>query len=249
MQRRFGWKPQIPDQRDHVYIATMGAPLPKTFDPRAQYPEPYDQGNLGSCTANAIAGMLQFDRMKEKAAEQWTPSRLFIYWNERADDGDVNSDAGSTIREGIKAIHEKGYCAESIWPYDETQWAQHPPTLAYQMAFKKRVQKYQAVPQDEYAIKHCLAQNKPIAFGISVYDSFMSDIAAATGLIPMPQLDESLLGGHAVLMIGYDDASSQFLVRNSWGPFWGDKGYFYLPYAYVLSTGLAADFWSVTFAP
>lgn len=253
MTKRFGWKPQLPDHRDIKYVAAAGVSLPESFDPRAKYPEVYDQGNLGSCTANAIAGMVQYDCIKEKRSTQSTPSRLFIYWNERADDGDITTDAGSTIREGIKTLNTKGHCSETLWPYDESKWMQHPPTLAYQMAFKHRVKNYQTVAQLEYDLKHCLAQDKPIAIGISVYDSFMSNDVAVTGVVPMPALDESLLGGHAVLLVGYKDGVSGspgfFIVRNSWGAFWGDKGYFYLPYEYVLNDNLAADFWCVNFCP
>jgi C1A family cysteine protease len=102
------------------------------------------------------------------------------------------------------------------------------------------------VTRDLRQMKGCLADGFPFVFGFSVYDSFESDAVATTGVVPKPT--ESLLGGHAVLAVGYDDASSRFLVRNSWGKGWGlpkIPGYFTLPYGFVQSRGLSADFWTL----
>src|SRR5690349_8351692 len=114
---RYGWLPDIPDHRDRLYAAPVelaGAP-PARADLRPQCPPVYDQGELGSCTANAIAGAIEFDRLKQKLAD-FTPSRLFIYYNERVIEHSVDSDSGAQIRDGIKTTAKLGDCPESEWP-------------------------------------------------------------------------------------------------------------------------------------
>src|SRR5690242_18162494 len=129
---RYGWIPDLPDQRDHLYAAPveMLAALPPSTDLRAGCPAVYDQGQLGSCTANAIAGAIEFDRLKQKLAD-FEPSRLFIYFNERTIEGTVGSDSGAQIRDGIKSVNKQGVCQDSDWPYDITKFTQKPPAKAY----------------------------------------------------------------------------------------------------------------------
>jgi C1A family cysteine protease len=94
-------------------------------------------------------------------------------------------------------------------------------------------------------MKACLASGYPFIFGFTVYDSFESDAVAKTGIVPMPSKTELVLGGHAVMAVGYDDSKKWFIVRNSWGEDWGDKGYFYIPYDYLTNKNLASDFWTI----
>jgi C1A family cysteine protease len=204
----------------------------------------YDQGNLGSCTANAIAGALEFDMMKQHE-QAFTPSRLFIYYNERAKEGTVASDAGAAIRDGIKSVHKQGACSEEWWPYNIAAFAEEPPEACYQDALAHRSISYMRVHQSLSQMKACLAAGFPFAFGFSVYESFESDAVAQTGIIPMPAHDEGVLGGHAVMAVGYDDAPQWFVCRNSWGTDWGAQGYFYMPYSYLQSADLASDFWAI----
>ena len=105
----YGWVPDLPDQRDKLYQAParMVAALPKSVDLRPGCPEVYDQGQLGSCTANAIGAALQFDQIKQKQADVFAPSRLFIYYNERVIENTVDEDSGAMIRDGIKARQKK----------------------------------------------------------------------------------------------------------------------------------------------
>jgi C1A family cysteine protease len=242
---RYGWRADKPDQRDHLFAAPLqGVVLPAKVDLRPGCPMVYDQGQLGSCTANAIAGALEYDQIKQKLAEA-TPSRLFIYYNERVMEHSVSEDAGAEIRDGVKSVNKQGACAELLWPYDITKFAIRPTAQCYNAAHQHRTVSYQRVPQSLTQMKACLASGYPIIFGFTVYESFESQQVANTGIVPMPAHYESALGGHAVLCVGYDDATQRFLVRNSWSDQWGDKGYCYMPYAYLLSRSLASDFWTI----
>lgn len=247
MKRAFGWKPQKPDFRDRKFsfVRISEMELPVSVDLRSQCPAPYDQGALGSCTANAIGFLCEFDWMKEKKADPFTPSRLFIYYNEREMEGSVDDDAGAEIRDGIKSLNTYGFCPESDWAYDIDQFAVKPPEKAYSDALKDIVKEYGAVDQDKQSMKAVLAAGFPIVIGFSVYDSFMTDEVASTGVVPMPGEDESVQGGHAVAIVGYDEKG--WIVRNSWGDGWGDKGYFYMPYEYFTDEDLASDLWCVRF--
>lgn len=243
---KYGWLADRPDQRDHEFVVHwfQAMKLPSSVDLRSQCPPIYDQGQLGSCTANAIAGALEFDQMKQKE-QAFMPSRLFIYYNERAKEGTVNADSGAAIRDGIKSVNKQGACHEDLWPYDISQFTIKPPEQCYQDALLHTSLSYQRVRQDLPSMKTCLAGGYPFVFGFTVYDSFESAEVAQTGVVPMPTRKESVLGGHAVLACGYRDDEQVFIVRNSWSTGWGDQGYCYMPYAYLASRGLASDFWTI----
>jgi C1A family cysteine protease len=222
------------------------ATLPPAVDLRPQCPkEVYDQGQLGSCTGNAIAGAIEFDEIKQKAADIFTPSRLFIYYNERVIEGTVNSDSGAQIRDGIKTVAKQGACHEQIWPYDIAKFRTKPPKPAYTDGAKHTAVQYQRLIQSLTEMKGCLAAGYPFVFGFTVYESFESSSVAKTGVVPFPGSGEKVVGGHAVLGVGYDDTSQRFIVRNSWGPGWGMKGYFTIPYSYLTASNLADDFWTI----
>jgi C1A family cysteine protease len=245
--QKYGWLPDLPDIRDHVYAApapVLGA-LPASVDLRPNCPPVYDQGQLGSCTGNAIAGAIQFEREKQKLSPDFIPSRLFIYYNERVIEGTVESDSGAQIRDGIKSVGTTGACPESVWPYDISKFAVKPPANAFKAGHKDKVVRYSRVLQTPAQLKGCLASGYPFVFGFTVYESFESQQVASTGVVPMPGPRESTIGGHAVMAVGYDDASQRFTVRNSWGEGWGQEGYFTIPYAYLTDDNLAADFWTI----
>ncbi len=256
---RYGWSPDLPDQRDHVYAAPLPklGPLPAKVDLRKQCPKVYDQGQIGSCTANAIAGAIEFDLKKQKLAD-FIPSRLFIYYNERAMEHSVPSDSGAQIRDGVKSVNQLGVCPEPEWPYIATpadpntnlfppgsKPAQQPTPACYKDALNHQVVSYQSVTRDLGQMKGCLAAGYPFVFGFTVYDAFESATVAKTGVLNLPTSSESVVGGHAVLCLGYDDGAQRFIVRNSWGPTWGQKGYFTMPYAYLITGNLASDFWTI----
>jgi len=256
---KYGWKPDLPDHRDLVYAAPLLklGPLPATVDLRKQCPPVYDQGQIGSCTANAIAAAFEFDLLKQKLAD-FTPSRLFIYYNERSMEHTTATDSGAQIRDGIKSVNKLGVCPETEWTYDDTPadpntglWpsgakpAEKPTPSCYTDALKNQVTSYQRVNRDLAQMKGCLAAGFPFVLGFTVYDAFESAAVAKTGVLNLPGSNEQVVGGHAVLAVGYDDKAQRFTVRNSWGAKWGMKGYFTMPYAYLLSPQLASDFWTV----
>lgn len=242
---KYGWKPQLPDQRDHIFSAAphIVSALPPSVDLRPLCPPVLDQGQLGSCTANAIASAHRFDQMLQKDKGIFAPARLFIYYNERAAEGTIRSDSGAAIRDGIKSIASLGVCDEALVPYNINTFTKKPVAAAYKAALKHRSVNYQAVPQTLDQIRACLV-NRPFVFGFTVYESFESAEVAKTGIVPMPAPHEKTLGGHAVLCVGYDDASQRFTVMNSWGTGWAQQGFFTIPYAY-LAGKLASDFWVV----
>ena len=244
MRHRWGWKPDAPDPRDYAFAPPRLAALPPSVDLRPAFPAPYDQGQLGSCTANAIAGAIEFLQGKEKQPES-VPSRLFIYYNERAIEGTVSEDSGAQIRDGVKSVATLGACAETLWPYDVSQFTVKPSDACYADALGHKVAQYLRLAQTVTDMQACLAAGYPFVFGFTVYASFESDLVAATGVVPMPATGEAMLGGHAVLAVGYDQAAQRFLVRNSWGATWGQQGYFTIPFDYLADPQLASDFWTI----
>ena len=248
MPGRYGWIPDLPDHRDQMFAAAplFLAALPTAVDLRPQCPkEIYDQGQLGSCTGNAIAGAIEFLQMKQKAADIFTPSRLFIYYNERVIEGSVNSDSGAQIRDGIKTVANQGACHEKIWPYVIAKFRAKPSKAAFADGAKHTAIQYQRLVQTLTEMKGCLASGYPFVFGFTVYESFEGADVAKTGVVPYPASGEKVLGGHAVLAVGYDDALQRFIVRNSWGATWGMKGYFTIPYSYLTTSTLSDDFWTI----
>ena len=243
----YGWKPDTPDRRDRYRIARPRVePLPDLVDLREKFPPPYDQGDLGSCTANAIAGLLEFDQLKQPGGgANFTPSRLFIYYGERVIEGTIKEDSGAQIRSGIKVVGDQGAPPETIWPYDIGKFTKKPSAKSYREAKKHQAITYERLCQRIDDMRGCLADGFPFAFGFSVYDGFESDEVAKTGQVLYPKPDEQMLGGHAVACCGYDHPKSIFIVRNSWGEDWGQKGYFTIPYEYVLDRDLADDFWTI----
>lgn len=242
---KMGWLPDLPDQRDIMYAAPMTVmlKLPTSVDMRNQCPPVYDQGQLGSCTANALSGAYEFD-LKKQQKPDFMPSRLFIYYNERVLINTVNSDSGAYIRDGIKTMNNQGVCPERDWPYDITKFTVKPSANCYAEASKCQIKSYQKLVNSLAQLKGCLAEGFPFVFGFTVYESFMTAQVAKTGIMPMPQQGEKTVGGHAVCAVGYDDSKQAFIIRNSWNTTWGIKGYFYMPYAYITSN-LCNDFWTI----
>lgn len=254
----YNWKPDLPDFRDRYYEpVTAEAALPASFSLRSKLPAPYDQGDLGSCTGNALAALFSYQLIAEGKSKadnlpKSTPSRLFIYYNERLMEGTVKSDSGAFIRDGIKALSKSGCCFEDVWPYVVSRFATRPSVLAYKYAASLTVKSYLRINvSDIMAKKSAIATGHPVVFSISVYESFESDTATNQGIIPMPSPSESTLGGHAMAIIGYDDnkvigvSKGAYEVRNSWGTAWGDHGYCWIPYDYLNNSSLCDDNWII----
>jgi C1A family cysteine protease len=242
--RRFGWTPDRPDHRDLRFSASLSLvkQLPPKVDLTKKCPPVYDQGQLGSCTANAIAAAIEFDRLKQGETD-FMPSRLFIYYNERAMENSVASDSGAAIRDGIKSVATQGDCPEPEWPYDVNKFAVKPPPACYRDALKYKAVNYERIDHDVTQMKGCLAGGCPFVFGVSVYQNF--PMQTKTGAIPLPGNAPALNEGHAMLCVGYDDAHRVFIIRNSWGAVWGKKGYGTIPYEYLMNANLSDDFWTI----
>ncbi len=240
--RKYGWKPDVPDQRDLLYRAiSPRLTLPKSVDLRSWCSDVEDQGRLGSCTANALAGNLEFlDNRVDQVYHD--VSRVFIYYNERYLVGTIDSDAGAALRDGIKTLAAQGVCDEKRWPYDIAKFSRKPTADCYKEALKHKVVSYHRLDTLNDMLT-CLADGYPFVFGFTVYESFESLKVAKTGIVPMPQKTERVLGGHAVMAVGYDQKAKTFIVRNSWSPAWGIHGYCLMPFSYFES--LARDFWTI----
>jgi len=239
---KYQWKRDTPDSRDHLFVPTI-ATLPVRVDLRAGCSPIEDQGALGSCTGNAIAGIVEY--MDRRAGKMIDVSRLFIYYEERVLMNTVNYDSGAYIRDGIKVVNKKGACLESVWPYMISRYRTKPSTAAYNDALRRKANAYQKCANFT-AVKQALAQGFPVVVGFDVYESFETQAVANTGVMPYPQAGEQLLGGHAVALVGYNDTTQRFIARNSWGTGWGDLGYFYMPYQVIQNTNMSDDFWIIT---
>ncbi len=242
MKRIYGWIPDIPDRRDLLYKAIRPVMrLPDKVDLRTGCSAIENQGSLGSCTAQALAGNLEYlDNIID--SEYTDVSRLFIYYNERLLSGDVSYDSGAYLRDGIKTLKNYGSCSEDMWPYVVKRFAVKPPAACYSDAKNHIIVSYHRIDTLSEMLT-CLAEGYPFVFGFSIYDSFESDTVKRTGIVNMPKKSESMIGGHAVMAVGYDKTKKRFLVRNSWGEDWGMDGYFTMPFTYLEE--LAADFWTI----
>jgi len=247
---KLGWLPDVPDARDVPFRTVFRVPrkLPAQVDLREGCSPVEDQEDLGSCTAQALAGALEFLELKALGGGTLTRyrdlSRLFIYYNERVEMGTVQEDSGAMLRVGIKTLARFGACREELWLHNLDKYARKPPIRCYEEALGHTITSYQRLASLA-EMKACLAQGMPFVFGFSVYEHVMSRSVERTGVIRMPGPKERLQGGHAVLAVGYDDGKGTLLFRNSWGDGWGQKGYGELPYDYLTRRDLSDDFWCV----
>jgi C1A family cysteine protease len=236
----YGFRKDVNFQND---FETISKPcivsIPPKFSLEAKMPPVYDQGQLGSCTANALCGGVEY---LEK--QPVSPSRLFLYYNERLLQGTTQQDSGSTIGTGITALINYGIVAESVWPYDTNDWNVKPDQQAYTEAKKDLLISFTHLTNLD-VIKESIYRGYPVSFGFQVYEYMESNAMERNGILRLPVPGEKLLGGHAVLAVGYDDDTQMIRVRNSWGAYWGLNGYFDMPYKYITDPNLASDFWAI----
>jgi C1A family cysteine protease len=210
---------------------------PPTVDLRKRCPFVYDQGTLGSCTAQALVCACAV------ADPTFDGSRLFLYFHSRLLDGSVGEDAGSTISSGVRALELYGVCRDALWPYKISRFADEPSAAAKADALDHQVLRAERVDNSVAAMKACLAAGFPIALGIEMYSSILSLSATLTGFVEMPRAQEVSQGGHAVVCVGY--TPTHWIMRNSWSAAWGDGGYFYLPLAFLVDDNITSDLWRV----
>ena len=240
-----GWIPDYPDERDLLFadLRRTAAPLPASVDLRTDMSPVENQGQLGSCTANALAGALEC--LEVKAGKSFVDfSRMFIYYKERVIEHSVATDSGAMIRDGIKTLAAQGVCSETKWPYVISTFTKKPSAACYTEAKKHTIGTYYRISNLQ-EMRSCLADGFPFVFGFTVYETFESAAVAKTGVLNMPKPRERTVGGHAVCAVGYDDKTKRLLVRNSWGSSWGIKGYFTMPYDYAANRNLSDDFWTI----
>lgn len=240
--RRYGWRPSLPGSFDGI-ADTAGLRVETEVDLRTALPPVFDQGQLGSCTANATACAFQWDAILDGKFDG-PLSRLWIYYGERKIEGTLGQgDTGAEGHDAYTVASTLGIPPESAWPYDISTFQGPIPALATKdETYYKLTKPVHAVPQTETAIKQVLSNKQLVTFGFTVYESFESQAVAETGIVPMPAKGEKILGGHEIAVVGYLAAHPQHaLVRNSWGPGWGLKGYALFPWAYLASRSLSSD--------
>jgi len=243
----------IPDSNDTCI--TINLKLDDTvndiryIDYRDTCPPVYKQLGLGSCTANALSCIYYHNMITFGYAEVFQPSRLFLYYNTRLIKNTVEVDDGGSLREALKAMNAYGMCPEELWPYQTTAFKNRPNYHAYKFGRKHKSISYFRIPQVLPQLRQCLIDGYLFAFGMSVYNRFETETRDNGGIVTLPQENDILMGGHAVCAAGFDDEKQVFIVRNSWGDTWGDKGYFYLPYAYTTNEDLVYDLWTFRNGP
>ncbi len=246
---------QIPAQNARLkFEARAPIQLPSSFDISAFGPPIWDQGNLGSCTAHASLRSVFYALKRHytligKVLPISALSRAFVYACTRLDSGEpINEDDGGTIQDTFKAIGRDFTVDEAMYEYTPDHFFSKPPSAIYDLAkhtFHHCA--YYQVPQNAYLLKHAIFTGRPVAFGAQVYSSFMKQSTMDSGVIPYPDTaTETLEGGHAICLVGWDDAAETFLFANSWGEEVGlpaKRGYFTIPYKYVENPDLCSDFW------
>jgi len=221
------------------------AKLPSKVDLRKDMTSVENQGQTNSCTANALAGAYEY-LTKKGSGRDIHVSRFFAYYNTRVKDnkGDESNieDVGATLSSTVEAAEEFGTCLESLWPFDPSNINTRPSDEAYQQGADHQITSASWLDHDLQEMKSCLAQGFPFLFGVTLYPSI--EQAETAGVVPIPNAfdyQQGQIGGHALLAVGYSDKSNSFIVRNSWGQDWGDKGYCYFPYDYLTNENLCFD--------
>jgi C1A family cysteine protease len=273
--RVLNWKPSRPSPaRAKLSLKLLAeATLPTSMDLSNTFPDPFDQGQIGSCVDNATCGLYAHQLLMMDYKWKFIPSRLFSYYNARDLEGNASSDAGSTVADGILAMNKYGVCPEQeldgtspnwIWPYDTNQFATKPPQQCYDDAILHEVVKDQSVSLDRATVLNALAAGRPFCFGFTVNESFMTQAMADNGIMHVADPNDPSdpeVGGHGVDAIGYvlgkpmgdQGVVDWVLVRNSWGLSWGCaaatgvRGHFYMPLDQVLcNPDIASDAHAIT---
>jgi C1A family cysteine protease len=244
---KLGWKKQKPDARDYQ-VAAPTNDVDGFYDLSHWFPPCYDQGDNNSCTGTSVGGAFHY-LSKAQGLYDFEPSRMFIYYNAREYEQNIDQDDGAELRSAIKVVNKLGVPDERDWPSTQDHIRAKPPQEIYDKADKTLLMQYAAIsdnaaPDDKKRrILSCFTHRIPIIFGFMVFKAFNSARVAKTGIVPDPKGSESAIGGHAVVLVGYNPATRLFKFRNSWGD-WGDNGYGYLSEGYILDKNLSSDFWA-----
>jgi C1A family cysteine protease len=237
---KFGYLKDLTDQRDKIYSAPRITTAPSSVS-LLQYCAPVEnQTTTSSCTAHGLVGNLEMLEKKNNT-NFYDISRLFVYYNTRMLSGIEDNDGGAYIRDGIKSLVKYGYCSEKLWKYEENKVNEKPDRKSYNEAKRHLIKEYSRILNINDIIK-CIASGYPVVFGISLYESFESEKVSKTEKISIPKTNESVIGRHCMLIVGYDMETKLFIVRNSWGTGWGNKRYCEIPFEYMEQ---ADDMWTI----
>lgn len=237
---KFNIKPSLPDERDYIYRSDSTEVLREYVDLREWDTIVESQGSLGSCSSNALTNAYELTVIRNYPEYFKHLSRLFIYYNARAMYGSISEDNGIYLRDGLKSLEKFGVCSEELWSYDIEKFNTKPSDECYKDAKKRKILKYQKLISIYY-ITQVLNNNKPVVFGMEIYDSFM-DLNERISTVYLPSRKEKSHGSHAMCMVGYDLKKRLFLAKNSFGSSWGDKGYCWIPFDYIRQEGY--DIWT-----
>ena len=239
-----GYRPDKKSRNPQKFSAGAEQVIPKVVDLRPFMTAVESQGNSNSCTANAMAGAYEYldNRINGQSTDM---SRLFIYYNAREIEGSTNKDEGAYLSDCVKVVRKYGACTEETWPFTLDEVTSKPPKVAYREAAQFRIEDAASVDIDLDIMRTCLAEGYPFVFGLQLFESF-NGAGGNGGLVPMPDPNnEKHVGGHAMLCVGYSDTDRVFIIRNSWGEEWGDMGYGYVPYEYMVDPNLNHDCWVI----
>lgn len=245
-KRVYGCKRDLRDPRDHKFKIARGR-VPAVVDLRQHCPPIMDQGDIGSCTAQAITAVLRWHVVRHGSPDK-PLSRLQLYYDERKIENTILEDAGAEIRTGIKVAKKIGVGSEALWPYVESNFTIAPPSHVYDMANMFGGLTYERVDVSAWALKKALATKGPVVIGVTLFESFESEQVERDGMVPVPNVDtETMVGGHAMYAVGYGQRPGHFTVANSWGESWGDRGFCYIPEKILGSTEFGGDYWVASF--
>lgn len=248
-ERRFGWRPDQLDPRDHKFALAPGAQrlLPPNASLSLKMEPPIgDQANLGSCTGWMATYLHEQLRRKSGLASSLPSPLATYYWTRLIEGGlaQTKQDSGATIRDAVRSLAINGAAPEELWPYVPAKFAVRPSAAAQNAAAQRQVISYQRVTSLD-GIKASIVDGYPVGFGFLVFPSMMTAAVARSGKVPMPGAGEAPEGGHACAFVAYNDTQRLLLFRNQWGGSWGRGGYGYLPYEYVTNRELCQDWWTI----
>lgn len=244
---RYGCNNDCKDKRDFQYTPQKEICLERIFTLCKKMPPILNQGKLGSCAINSICNVIRYCEMIEDKDYSKQLSSLFVYYNVRNMEGNVNEDSGAQIRNVLKSINTHGACYEKTWPNNITQFAEKPTPSCYKEGKDHRTIRYERITQDITHIKYAIQSGFPVVFGLSVFESIEQKSVIKFGIIPFPLNGSKKIGNHCAICCGWDDSRRLFTIMNSWGTNWGDNGYGYISYDYLSNPNFARDFWKINF--
>ncbi|WP_020470370.1 C1 family peptidase [Zavarzinella formosa] len=233
----FGCTPDLPDPRDAGFANTI-TDLPDHMQLDSPM-EVRNQGSLQACTSFAVAAAVRFAQIKQ-GLEDFEPSPLYVFFNTRSIEGHQSLNVAVAPRDAIKAVASDGSCKEEDFPYDESKFSVPPPQNCFLFGRDNKVVTYLRVPPDLTSLKSCIAQGFPFILAFTAFSGFRN--IGSDGMIP--PASGAPIGGHCMLVLGYDDADQIFMCQNSFGEDFGNQGFVFMSYAYLLQNQF--DIWTIT---